>query len=92
MNWAGVRQSILIGPGFVYQQLSQHGVVLERPVHMSDEPGKWKALLRGAETDLTEKSKGAIRIEFAATQVRVGPCMQVKLTLSMGRREINTRG
>ena len=90
MNWAGVSQPDFICPGLVNQQISQNGVVLQSPVHMSDEPREWKALPRRGETHLAEKSERSIRIEPAATEVGVGPCVQVKLAMSMGGSEIDT--
>jgi hypothetical protein len=90
MNWAGLPQSDFICPGLVNQRISQNGVVLQSPVHMSDEPRERKALPRRSETHLTEKSERSIRIESAATEVSVRPCMQVKLAMTMGGSEIDT--
>ena len=90
MSWAGLPQSEFICPRLVNQQLSQIGIVLQSPIHMSDETCERKALPRRTEAYLTEKSERCIRIESAATEVSVGPCMQVKLAMIMGRSEIDT--
>ena len=89
MNWAGLPQPNFICPGLVNQQISQNGIVPHGPVHMSDESREWKALPRRGETHLSEESERSIRIESAATQVGVRPGMQVKLSLTMRRGEID---
>jgi hypothetical protein len=92
MHWAGLPQPEFICPRLISQQLSQNAVVLQSPVHMSDESRERKALPRRGETHLTEESERSIRVESAATEVGVRPCMQVKLAMTMGVSEIDTCG
>ena len=90
MNRAGLPESNFIRPRLVNQQLSKNGVVVQGPVHMSDEAREREALPRRREAYLTEKAERSIWIESAAPEVGVRPCMQVELALTMGGGEIDT--
>ena len=89
MICAGLPQSEFICPGLVNQQISQDGLVLQGPVHMSDEPRERKALSRRTGPHLTKKGERRIRIEPAAPEVGLRPRMQVKLAMTMRGVEID---